>query len=300
MYGKAFCKVYNEFGWNYFPRAFGEQLLEWLERNSVEVKTSLDLGCGTGLELDDLPALTLPVEMVIDADGKLESLSAETVYYEDYNYAEIEVNYANGHLQAAIRPYRMRNTYYVPQGAMELNLSADQNGGSVDFYFQEDEETTLHFFANYQLKGGKLWSADAQYTLGDYDTCTATLTYRPNSLIVTLYADEDILTSTLNWVNSNQSASYWLDVVAYESYYEEAYMISAQGRADWKNGLNHNLQLTCSDLERANAVSVSLNQRFVQEGNKYTHDVTATVSEMGQDGRNVSTPINWNTVIILK
>ena len=33
MYSKAFCKVYNEFGWNYFPEAFGEQLLIWLERN---------------------------------------------------------------------------------------------------------------------------------------------------------------------------------------------------------------------------------------------------------------------------
>lgn len=54
MYGSAFCKVYNEFGWNYFPRAFGEQLLEWLRRNGVEVKTSLDLGCGTGVLCETL------------------------------------------------------------------------------------------------------------------------------------------------------------------------------------------------------------------------------------------------------
>jgi len=49
MYSSAFCRVYNEFGWNYFPRAFGEQLLEWIRRNGVQVKTSLDLGCGTGV-----------------------------------------------------------------------------------------------------------------------------------------------------------------------------------------------------------------------------------------------------------
>lgn len=49
MYSSAFCKVYNEFGWNYFPEAFGEQLLEWLDRNQVTVKTSLDLACGTGV-----------------------------------------------------------------------------------------------------------------------------------------------------------------------------------------------------------------------------------------------------------
>ncbi len=54
MYGKAFCKVYNEFGWNYFPRAFGEQLLEWLQRNNIKVKTSMDLGCGTGVLCETL------------------------------------------------------------------------------------------------------------------------------------------------------------------------------------------------------------------------------------------------------
>lgn len=49
MYSSAFCRVYNEFGWNYFPRAFGEQLLAWLEKHGVKVGKSLDLGCGTGV-----------------------------------------------------------------------------------------------------------------------------------------------------------------------------------------------------------------------------------------------------------
>ena len=49
MYSSAFCKVYNEFGWNYFPHAFGEQLLQWLEKNGVSARTCLDLGCGTGV-----------------------------------------------------------------------------------------------------------------------------------------------------------------------------------------------------------------------------------------------------------
>ena len=49
MYSNAFCKVYNEFGWNYFPEAFGEQLLEWIRQNQVDVKTSMDLACGTGI-----------------------------------------------------------------------------------------------------------------------------------------------------------------------------------------------------------------------------------------------------------
>jgi len=49
MYSDAFCKVYNEFGWNYFPRAFGEQLVEWIKVNGVKVEKSLDLACGTGI-----------------------------------------------------------------------------------------------------------------------------------------------------------------------------------------------------------------------------------------------------------
>lgn len=49
MYSDVFCKVYNEFGWNYYPEAFGAQLLEWLERERVAPKTALDLACGTGI-----------------------------------------------------------------------------------------------------------------------------------------------------------------------------------------------------------------------------------------------------------
>ena len=49
MHSSAFCKVYNEFGWNYFPKAFGEQLLAWIRQNKVQVESSMDLACGTGV-----------------------------------------------------------------------------------------------------------------------------------------------------------------------------------------------------------------------------------------------------------
>ena len=49
MYSDVFCKVYNEFGWNYYPEIFGEQLLLWLERHGVKPQTSMDLACGTGV-----------------------------------------------------------------------------------------------------------------------------------------------------------------------------------------------------------------------------------------------------------
>ena len=49
MYSDVFCKVYNEFGWNYYPEIFGTQLLQWLTCKGVSPKTALDLACGTGV-----------------------------------------------------------------------------------------------------------------------------------------------------------------------------------------------------------------------------------------------------------
>lgn len=49
MYSDVFCKVYNEFGWNYYPEAFGEQLLIWMEQHAFHPKSSMDLACGTGI-----------------------------------------------------------------------------------------------------------------------------------------------------------------------------------------------------------------------------------------------------------
>ena len=49
MYSDIFCKVYNEFGWNYYPEIFGEQLLRWLKDHGILPETALDLGCGTGV-----------------------------------------------------------------------------------------------------------------------------------------------------------------------------------------------------------------------------------------------------------
>ena len=49
MYSDIFCKVYNEFGWNYYPEIFGQQLLSWLKARGFSPKNALDLGCGTGV-----------------------------------------------------------------------------------------------------------------------------------------------------------------------------------------------------------------------------------------------------------
>ena len=49
MYSDVFCKVYNEFGWNYYPEIFGEQLLLWMKQRNWKPTSSMDLACGTGI-----------------------------------------------------------------------------------------------------------------------------------------------------------------------------------------------------------------------------------------------------------
>ena len=49
MYSDVFCKVYNEFVWNYYPEIFGEQLLQWLKLQNLQPRSSMDLACGTGI-----------------------------------------------------------------------------------------------------------------------------------------------------------------------------------------------------------------------------------------------------------
>ena len=49
MYSDLFCKVYNVFGWNYYPEIFGQQLLQWLLGKGITPANALDLACGTGI-----------------------------------------------------------------------------------------------------------------------------------------------------------------------------------------------------------------------------------------------------------
>ena len=46
MYSDVFCKVYNEFGWNYYPEIFGQQLLQWLKDRSITPASAMDLAMG--------------------------------------------------------------------------------------------------------------------------------------------------------------------------------------------------------------------------------------------------------------
>ncbi len=56
MYSSLFCRLYNEFGWNEYPRVFAGQLLRWLEQRGASVGSAIDLGCGTGVLCEALHA----------------------------------------------------------------------------------------------------------------------------------------------------------------------------------------------------------------------------------------------------
>ena len=71
MYSDVFCKVYNEFGWNYYPEVFGQQLLIWLRRKGIQPKTAMDLGCGTGILCEILHGAGIRASGMDFSDGMI-------------------------------------------------------------------------------------------------------------------------------------------------------------------------------------------------------------------------------------
>lgn len=49
MYSDIFSRVYDAFGWNYYPESFAQLLWQWIEEKQITVRNMLDLGCGTGV-----------------------------------------------------------------------------------------------------------------------------------------------------------------------------------------------------------------------------------------------------------
>ena len=88
MYSNAFCKIYNEFGWNYFPEAFGEQLLTWIRQNEVQVKTSMDLACGTGVLCEILHAAGIQAAGMDFSEGMI-AIAKERNSEIDYEVADM-------------------------------------------------------------------------------------------------------------------------------------------------------------------------------------------------------------------
>ncbi len=85
MYSEYFCKIYNEFGWNYFPESFAEQLLIWLQRKDVHPKSMLDIGCGTGVLCDILQKTGIQATGIDLSEGMI------TIAKEEHDSCQFEV-----------------------------------------------------------------------------------------------------------------------------------------------------------------------------------------------------------------
>lgn len=72
MYSDVFCKVYNEFGWNYYPEIFGQQLIKWLAAAGLQPKSALDLACGTGVLCEILHDVGMDVTGMDLSEGMIE------------------------------------------------------------------------------------------------------------------------------------------------------------------------------------------------------------------------------------
>ena len=43
MYSDIFSKLYDAFGWNYYPESFAQLLLRWIDEQGLHINNMLDL-----------------------------------------------------------------------------------------------------------------------------------------------------------------------------------------------------------------------------------------------------------------
>lgn len=88
MYDSLFCRVYNEFGWNEYPRVFGEELLNWLRLHDIEARSALDLGCGTGVLCETLAEHGIDT-LGVDLSGDMIAIAKERAPRLSYDVADM-------------------------------------------------------------------------------------------------------------------------------------------------------------------------------------------------------------------
>ena len=88
MYNAYFCRVYDEFGWNEYPRIFAEQLLRWLEQRGLTLRSALDLGCGTGVLCQVLHQSGIDT-LGVDLSGEMIAISRQRAPGLHYEVADM-------------------------------------------------------------------------------------------------------------------------------------------------------------------------------------------------------------------
>jgi len=162
MYGMEFCKIYNEFGWNYYPEAFGAQLLRWLAQEQLPVKTALDLGCGTGVLCEVLHAagiesrgVDLSEDMIRLARERCADISYEAANMITYCPPQkVDLVTCTGDalnhlldLQDIAALFRNVYSYLKPDGAFVfdiLNESETEAGEPIEFDYSDTVKGQFH------------------------------------------------------------------------------------------------------------------------------------------------------------
>lgn len=161
MYSQLFCEIYNQFGWNYYPEAFSEQLLAFLEVNQISVSSCLDLGCGTGVLCGCLHEHGIDAEGLDFSEGMIEVARQN---YPDLHFAQGDmIRYrsertfdlvtctgdALNHIFSLQDVEQiMRNVYgsICDGGLFIFDVLSEKEGQEVDAIpFAYDEKTTAEF-----------------------------------------------------------------------------------------------------------------------------------------------------------
>ena len=71
MYSDLFSRVYDAFGWNYYPEEFAGLLQRWIEKNQIRVRTMLDIGCGTGVLCNRMHAYGIDAQGMDLSEGMI-------------------------------------------------------------------------------------------------------------------------------------------------------------------------------------------------------------------------------------
>ena len=161
MYSDLFCKVYNEFGWNYYPEIFGQQLLVWLERKNFYPKTAMDLACGTGILCKILHSQGIQTSGMDFSEGMIEIAkqgSSEISYQvadmitfcprEQYDLVTCTGDAVNhiGNLQDVERIFQNVYAYMAPGGWFVFDLLNEREvSDSEPFEMDYDENTRVWF-----------------------------------------------------------------------------------------------------------------------------------------------------------
>ncbi len=161
MYSQLFCEIYNQFGWNFYPESFSEELLAFLEANHIAVSSCLDLGCGTGVLCGCLHAHGIEAEGIDFSQGMVDVAKANypALHFEQADMIQLHptrrydlVTCTGDALNHIFSPADVEqifaNVYQALHegGLFIFDVLSEQEGQEVDAIpFVYDDKTTAEF-----------------------------------------------------------------------------------------------------------------------------------------------------------